>query len=60
MDMIMVELPTKLKVKVGDDVILIGSDGNKKITVDDIAELCNTIDYEIMCSIGKRVPRVYK
>ncbi|OGI09510.1 MAG: alanine racemase [Candidatus Margulisbacteria bacterium GWF2_35_9] len=60
MDMIMVSIPNNLRVKVGDEVTLIGSEGNKKITVNDIAKLCNTIDYEVMCSIGKRVPRVYK
>jgi len=59
MDMMMISLPTKLTVKVGDSVTLIGSEGQNTITVDDIATLCNTIDYEIMCSIGKRVPRVY-
>lgn len=43
----------------GDEVILIGSDGNESITADDLAEACGTIGYEIVCGIGKRVPRVY-
>ena len=47
-------------VSAGDEVILIGSDGNESITADDLAEACGTIGYEIVCGISKRVPRVYK
>lgn len=46
-------------VSEGDEVILIGSDGNETITADDLAEACGTIGYEIVCGISKRVPRVY-
>ena len=46
-------------VKVGDEVILIGEDGKNKFTADEVAELLGTISYEIVCMIGKRVPRVY-
>lgn len=57
MDMIMVEVDKK--VKIGDNVTLIGSDDKETITAQDIAYLTKTIDYEVMCSIGKRVPRLY-
>jgi len=43
----------------GDEVILIGSDGNSKITVEEMAEWAGTIPYEILTNINTRVPRVY-
>ncbi len=43
----------------GDEVILIGSDGNTKITVEELAEWAGTIPYEILTNINTRVPRVY-
>lgn len=43
----------------GDDVILIGSDGSSKITVEELAEWAGTIPYEILTNINTRVPRVY-
>jgi len=46
-------------IKLGDEVVLIGSQGSEEITADEIAELENTINYEVVCGIGKRVPRVY-
>jgi alanine racemase len=46
-------------VKTGDEVILIGSSGNKEITVDEIANQAYTIRDEIIANISKRVPRVY-
>lgn len=59
MDQCMVEVTEIGEVKVGDEVILIGQQGNVKFDADDIAELLGTINYEIICMIGKRVPRVY-
>ncbi|MDH7604393.1 MAG: alanine racemase [Melioribacter sp.] len=43
----------------GDEVILIGSDGNSKITVEEMADWAGTIPYEILTNINTRVPRVY-
>lgn len=60
MDMIMVAVPEGVDVNVGDDAILIGSQGDKEITVKEIADLVGTIEYEVMTSIGKRVARIYK
>lgn len=59
MDQCMVDVTDIGEVKVGDEVILIGQKGNVKFDADDIAELLGTINYEIICMIGKRVPRVY-
>lgn len=58
MDMCMVDV-TGLDVKAGDLVTVIGKDGDKEITADEIAEKSGTINYEITCDISKRVPRVY-
>ena len=58
MDMCMVDV-TGLDVKAGDPVTVIGKEGDKEITVDEIAQKSGTINYEITCDISKRVPRVY-
>jgi len=59
MDQCMVDLTQCDNVNVGDEVILIGEDGNNKLNADYIATCLNTISYEVLCMIGKRVPRVY-
>ena len=57
MDQLMVDV-TGVEVRPGDSVTLIGQSGSEEITADDIADLCDTIGYEITCGITKRVPRV--
>ncbi len=60
MDQLMVDVTNIENVRVDDEVILFGNNQNgKEISVDVIAELLGTINYEIVCMIGKRVPRVY-
>ena len=48
-----------IDVKIGDEVVIFVNQGNEKISVDEIANLSNTINYEIICKIGYNVPRVY-
>ncbi|MBU3133841.1 alanine racemase [Clostridium gasigenes] len=60
MDQCMIDITDVGPVKVGDEVILIGEDQGIKFNADDIAKLLNTINYEVLCLIGKRIPRVYK
>lgn len=48
------------KILTGEKVVLIGKGGNKEITLRDWAIRLNTIPYEISCSIGQRIPRIYK
>ncbi|MFH1457992.1 MAG: alanine racemase [Candidatus Omnitrophota bacterium] len=48
-----------LRVKIGDEVVLIGSQGKKRITAEELARLSRTIPYEIVCGLGSRIPRVY-
>lgn len=46
-------------IKAGDEVVLMGRQGDEFISAEELAEIQGTINYEIICSIGKRVPRVY-
>lgn len=59
MDQFMVDVSHIDGVKVRDDVILIGRDGDKEISVEEVAEPANSFNYELVCNIGRRVPRVY-
>ena len=59
MDQFMVDI-SGISANVGDEVILIGKSGEDEITADEIAEKAGTINYEIVCGISKRVPRVYE
>jgi alanine racemase len=59
MDQMMVDIGD-LSAKIGDEVILIGSQGKDKISVEALARLSGTIPYEIVCGLGSRIPRVYK
>ena len=60
MDFTMVDVTDIPRVSLGDEVVLIGSQGKEIITTEEIADRINTISYEVLCSIGKRVPRIYK
>lgn len=44
---------------VGDEVVLIGCQGAEEIQMEEIASLCDTIPYEILCQFNERIPRVY-
>ncbi|WP_057764760.1 alanine racemase [Companilactobacillus tucceti] len=58
MDQFMVRLPGKLPV--GTKVTLIGKDGDEQITATDAAQYAGTINYEILCCLTDRLPRIYK
>jgi alanine racemase len=58
MDQIVVDCEEDASVKPGDEVVLLGRQGEEEITADEWAELLGTISYEILCGIGPRVPRV--
>jgi alanine racemase len=59
MDMVMVDITDIPGVIVGDEVIVIGRQGQDQITAADMAIWAETIPYEVLCSIGPRVPRLY-
>ena len=50
---------TAIDVKIDDEVILFGGNDSNGISIQSVAELLNTINYEIVCMVDKRVPRVY-
>ncbi|MBQ7958429.1 MAG: alanine racemase, partial [Oscillospiraceae bacterium] len=57
MDQLMLDV-TGIDVRAGDIATMFGTDGNEKITADELADLYGTIGYEIICGISMRVPRV--
>ena len=59
MDFFMVDVTDILDVTIYDKVTLIGSDGSLKITVEDLSNLSGRFHYEIVCGLGKRLPRIY-
>lgn len=59
MDQFMVDVTDIEGVSVMDRVTLVGTDGDKNITVEEAADLAGSFNYEFVCGIGKRVPRVY-
>ncbi len=58
MDMTMVDITDLPDCRVGDEAVLIGTQGEQKITSLDLAEWAETNAYEILCGIGARVPRI--
>jgi alanine racemase len=58
MDQILVDVG-ETKVKIGDEVVLIGTQGREKIAAETLAALAGTIPYEIVCGLGSRIPRVF-
>ncbi len=59
MDQFMVKLENVPNPQIGDEVILIGKQAGQEISANDLAQVWNTINYEVTCGIGARVPRVY-
>ena len=59
MDMCLIDVTCLPDVKMGDEVVIFGSQGNDQIKVEELATKADTIPYEILCGVGKRVPRVY-
>ena len=59
MDQCMINATGVNNIDVGDVVTVLGSDGGVKITADDLADNLQTISYEILCLLSKRLPRIY-
>lgn len=59
MDMTMVNLGSNGTAYVGDEAVLIGKQGSKEISLEEVAKMCDTICYEILCSFNDRIPRIY-
>lgn len=59
MDQFMVDVTEIPETKEGDVVTLFGRDGDANLPVEEVAELSGSFNYEFVCDVGKRVPRVY-
>jgi len=59
MDQCMIDVTDVENVKTGDEVIILGEEGDLKFNADDIAGALGTINYEILCMLKSRIPRVY-
>jgi len=59
MDLTMVDVGRIPGIAVGDEVILIGASGEKSVDAVELARLCESVPYEILCGLSQRVPRVY-
>lgn len=59
MDQCMIDVTGIDGVEVGDEVVLFGQQGGAFISIDEVAQKLGTINYEVVCMISRRVPRVY-
>ncbi len=59
MDQFMVDVTHISQARMGDKVTLIGREGDACISVEELAKLAGTFNYEFVCDLGKRIPRVY-
>ena len=59
MDLTLIDVTDVQGAALDDEVILLGSDGKLRISAEDIAEMIDTISYEVSCGISSRVPRIF-
>ena len=59
MDQCMIDVSAVNNITIGDEVILFGKSDDIELPVESLAEKMGTINYEILCIIGKRIPRIY-
>lgn len=59
MDQFMIDITDIPDVEQDDVVTLVGKDGNQFISVEEVADLAGSFNYEFVCDVGKRIPRVY-
>lgn len=59
MDQMMVDITGLDDIEVEDIVTLVGFDGDEHISVEEVSELAGSFNYEFVCDVSKRVPRVY-
>lgn len=60
MDQFMVDISEIPEAMDGDKVTLLGMDGTERITAEELGELSGRFNYEFVCDLGKRIPRVYR
>ena len=59
MDQCMVDVSAVPDVKLGDEIVIMGKQGDQEISADDLAAINGTINYEITCCFDLRIPKVY-
>ncbi len=59
MDQMMVDVTDIPEVQVEDIVTLVGRDGNRELSIEEVADPAARFNYEMVCNISKRVPRIY-
>jgi alanine racemase len=59
MNLIMIRIDTSLRLEIGEEVVLMGSQGPETITPDELAQKSGTIPYEIFCLLGRQNSRKY-
>ena len=59
MDQFMIDVSDIPNVKVGDTVTLVGKDGGEFLSCEEVAETAGSFNYEFVCDVSKRIPRVY-
>ena len=59
MDQMMIDVTDIPDVNVEDVVTVVGKDGSEEITFEEVGELSGRFNYEFVCDLGKRIPRVY-
>lgn len=60
MDMLMIDVTDVPEVHIGDEVVLLGRQGDEEVTAGELARRAGLIEYEITCGVSKRVPRLYR
>ena len=60
MDQISIDLGPGAEDEVGDEVVLLGSQGSERVSAEELAAARGTINYEVTCAIGARIPRVHE
>jgi len=59
MDLTMIDVTDVPEIEIGDEVVLFGDQGDAALSIEEVAHGSETLPYEIMCTIGKRVTRIY-
>jgi alanine racemase len=59
MDQMMADITGMENISIGDEIVIIGKQGKEEITVEEIANKINTINFEILCNLSERLPRIY-
>lgn len=59
MDQTMIDVDHIPEAKVGDEVVLVGSQGENKIVLEELADMSESFNYEFVCGVNRRVPRIF-